>query len=206
MDDHPVIRTGLQAEIEGDVELEFKGSSESILRALHDPKLSQSQILITDISLKDENGIQELSNIKKQIPHLRIIFFTMHRDWAYLEKAFSLGADGYILKSTPMPQLVLAIKEVIKGNKIFPDEIKNFKPEKTFNPNLNYNLEQLTKREREILKYLAEGKLNREIAEILNLSVRTIESHRASIFNKLNVDNIVELGQILFQMKVNEQT
>ncbi|TGN20358.1 response regulator [Leptospira idonii] len=99
IDDHPMIRKGLQSEIENDLTLKFIGSASSIKDALPIIGFKAVDVLVVDISLKDENGLLEFTNIRKKQPNLKIIFFTIHRDWEYLQKAAMLGADGYLLKS-----------------------------------------------------------------------------------------------------------
>ncbi|TGM61867.1 response regulator [Leptospira adleri] len=201
IDDHPIVRSGLQSEIESDPDLVFAGSASSLKDGIRKMSFSRTDLLISDVSLQEENGVQEIENIKAKFPELKIVFLTMHRDWAYLQKAFALGADGYLLKSESTQSIVDALKTVLAGGKVFPDEIKNFRPETEIKEELGNIVKRLTKREREILNLLAEGKMNREIADELQLSVRTVETHRASIFKKLETENIIELGKILIQLK-----
>lgn len=201
IDDHPIVRAGLQSEIETDPDLSFAGSASSIQEAIRKMGFSKTDLLISDISLQEENGLQELESLKLKFPELKVVFLTMHRDWSYLQKAFVAGADGYLLKSESTHSILSSIKFVLEGKKIFPEEIKNFRPEVEVTQELVTIVNRLTKREKEILNLLAEGKMNREIAEELELSVRTVETHRASIFKKLETDTIIELGRILVQLR-----
>ncbi|AOP34752.1 DNA-binding response regulator [Leptospira tipperaryensis] len=201
VDDHPVVRSGLQSEIESDPDFIFAGSASSVKDGIRKMGFSRTDLLISDVSLQDENGIQEIETIKSKFPELKIVFLTMHRDWTYLQKAFALGADGYLLKSESTQSIISALKTVLAGGKVFPEEVKNFRPEAEVKEELGNIVKRLTKREREILNLLAEGKMNREIADELELSVRTVETHRASIFKKLETENIIELGKILIQLK-----
>ncbi|MBW0431998.1 response regulator transcription factor [Leptospira yasudae] len=203
VDDHPVVRSGLQAEIQADPEFEFVGSASSLKEAVRRMSFSKVDLLISDISLQEENGIQELETIKNKFPDLKILFLTMHRDWSYLQKAFALGADGYILKNESMSVVISAVKTILNGGKVFPEEVKNFRPESEITKEIGNLINRLTKREKEILNLLANGKMNREIAEELNLSVRTVETHRASIFKKLETENLIELGRVLVQLKAS---
>lgn len=118
IDDHPILRKGLQSEIESDTGLKFVGATDSIKDGLNLMKFKNADVLIMDISLKDENGILELSNVKNKFPFLKIIFFTMHRDWDYLHKAANLGADAYILKTETSAKISNIIKDVFNGKKI----------------------------------------------------------------------------------------
>ncbi|EMY78091.1 response regulator receiver domain protein [Leptospira weilii serovar Ranarum str. ICFT] len=201
VDDHPVVRAGLQAEVESDPEFRFAGSANSIKEAIRKIPFTKADLLICDISLQEENGIQELETLKLKFPNLKIVFLTVHRDWSYLQKAFALGADGYLLKNETMNTIFSSIKIVLNGGKVFPEEIQNFRPATEVDQELGSKIDRLTKREKEILNLLAEGKMNREIAEKLELSIRTVETHRASLFRKLEIENIIELGRILIQLK-----
>ncbi len=201
IDDHPMIRKGLQSEIENDLTLKFIGSASSIKDALPIIGFKAVDVLVVDISLKDENGLLEFTNIRKKQPNLKIIFFTIHRDWEYLQKAAMLGADGYLLKSDSADRILGAIKDVFKGKKIFPEEVAQYLPNFEVSKTLAKNLSTLTKREKEILNHIMEGKLNREIAEILDLSVRTVETHRASILQKLDVKSSIELAKVMLELR-----
>ncbi|RHX85854.1 response regulator [Leptospira stimsonii] len=201
IDDHPVVRSGLQAVIEADPDFIFAGSASSLREGIRKMGFSRTDLLISDVALQDENGIQEMEAIRSKFPELKIVFLTMHRDWSYLQKAFALGADGYLLKSESTHSIIDALKTVLTGGKVFPEAVKNFRPETEIQEEHSNIVKRLTKREREILNLLADGKMNREIADELELSVRTVETHRASIFKKLDTENIIELGKILIQLK-----
>lgn len=201
VDDHPVVRNGLSAEIEVEPDFLLAGSVASVKQAIRKLGFVKADLLVCDISLQEENGIQELETIKQKFPEIKIVFLTMHRDWTYLQKAFALGADGYLLKSQSMQEILSALREVADGGKVFPEEIKNFRPPADLRRELGNVVDLLTKREKEILLLLSLGKLNREIAEELDLSVRTVETHRASVFKKLKIENVIELGRISVQLK-----
>ncbi|MDV6235818.1 response regulator transcription factor [Leptospira ellisii] len=201
VDDHPVVRNGLSAEIEVEPDFLLAGSVASVKEAIRKLGFVKADLLVCDISLQEENGIQELETIKQKFPEIKIVFLTMHRDWTYLQKAFALGADGYLLKSQSMQEILSALREVADGGKVFPEEIKNFRPPADLRRELGNVVDLLTKREKEILLLLSLGKLNREIAEELDLSVRTVETHRASVFKKLKIENVIELGRISVQLK-----
>lgn len=201
VDDHPVVRNGLSAEIELEPGFSLAGSASSVKDAIRKLGFVKVDLLVCDISLQEENGIQELETIRRKFPELKIVFLTMHRDWTYLQRAFALGANGYLLKSQSIPEIFSALREVAEGGKVFPEEIKNFRTPTDLHRKWGEVLDRLTKREKEILNLLSQGKLNREIAEELGLSVRTVETHRASLFKKLKIENVVELGKISIQLK-----
>ncbi|PJZ48836.1 DNA-binding response regulator [Leptospira saintgironsiae] len=201
IDDHPIVRSGLESEIKASGDYEYCGSASSIREGTKMMGFARPDLLICDVSLQDENGIKELDSIRRKFPDMKIVFLTMHRDWSYLQDAISAGADGYILKSDPMESIMASIKKVLNRGKVFPGEIANFSYDEKHIREVAEIVKKLTKRESQILNFLSKGKLNREIAEELKLSVRTVEAHRASIFKKLEVDNMVELTRILVQLK-----
>ncbi|TGK92770.1 DNA-binding response regulator [Leptospira brenneri] len=201
IDDHPMLRKGLQSEIEADPDLKFVGSAESIREGLLLISFKQTNVLIMDISLKDENGISEFSNIKNKFPNLKIVFFTMHRDWTYLQKVAILGADAYILKTESVGSIISIVKQVYVGKKVFPEEVMGIVDQLDFGDNLAKKIETLTKREKEIIAHLMDGKINREIASDLQLSIRTVEAHRSSIMQKLEIDSSIKLAQIILRLQ-----
>ncbi|TGK18973.1 DNA-binding response regulator [Leptospira fluminis] len=201
IDDHPLIRSGLQSEIESLDGYEVCGTASSIQDGIRLMGFSRADLLICDVSLERENGIQEVDSVKRKFPDLKVVFLTMHRDWSYLQNAIAAGADGYILKSEPIESILSSLRQILKGGKVFPGEITSFRYDTEQLREAAEIIRRLTQRETEILKFLSKGKLNREIAEELNLSVRTVESHRTSIFKKLEINNMVELSRILFQLK-----
>ncbi|TGL64948.1 response regulator transcription factor [Leptospira jelokensis] len=204
IDDHPILRKGLQAEIESDSGFKFVGSSDSIQDGLNRMKFKTVDVLIMDISLKDENGINELKNIKQKFPLLKIIFFTMHRDWDYLQKAANSGADGYVLKTETTVNILGTIKSVFQGNKIFPQEVGTLQNKIATNDVLIQKLNGLSKRELDILHHLKSGKLNREIADELQISIRTVESHRSAIMQKFEIHSTIEFAKILHQLQLSK--
>ncbi|TGL57706.1 response regulator transcription factor [Leptospira sarikeiensis] len=205
IDDHPIVRSGLESEIKSSGEFEHCGSASSIKEGLKAMTFAGPDLLICDVSLQDENGIKELDSLKKKFPDLKIVFLTMHRDWSYLQDAISAGADGYLLKSDSMESIMASIRKILNRGKVFPGEITNFSYDSDWIKKVGEVIQKLTKREAEILHFLSKGRLNREIASELNVSIRTVEAHRASIFKKLEVENVVELTRILVQLESSEK-
>lgn len=201
IDDHPAIRKGLQSEIESDSGLRFVGSAESIKEGLLLLAFKHVDVLIMDISLKHENGISEFVLIKNKFPNLKIVFFTMHRDWAYLQKAANLGADAYVLKTESTEQIVYIIKQVYGGKRIFPEEMQGLVDQSELGDNVVQKIESLTKREKEILAQLMQGKTNREISSELALSIRTVETHRSSIMQKLEIDSLINFAKMIIKLQ-----
>jgi DNA-binding NarL/FixJ family response regulator len=203
-DDHLLLRAGLKRILEGMAGLEVVGEAGNGLELLHLLHKLSAHMIILDISMPNLRGIEAIHEIKAIHPELKILILTMHKDKEYLHQAISAGADGYLLKEDADTELFSAIGIVRQGKiylsphftsdladewaKIQRGESKPFSEP-----------DQLTTREKEILKLIAEGKSSKEIADLLSISVRTAEHHRANIMNKLNLKKTAALVQYAIQ-------
>jgi len=203
-DDHLLLRAGLKRILEGMAGLEVVGEAGNGLELLHLLRKLNPHMVILDISMPNMRGIEAIHEIKAIHPELKILILTMHKDKEYLHQAVSMGADGYLLKEDADTELFSAIGIVRQGKiylsphftsgladewaKIHRGESKPFSEP-----------DQLTTREKEILKLIAEGKSSKEIADLLSISVRTAEHHRANIMNKLNLKKTASLVQYAIQ-------
>ena len=195
-DDHIMFRNGLRRIIEDSPGLAVIGEAGDGLQLLELLKKAKPDMVILDISMPKLRGLEATHEIKTRYPGIKILILTMHRNKEYLLQALSAKADGYLLKEDTDTQLIAAI-ESIRAGKIFlsplmsEDLSQNLLGfiEKT-DPSLD---ETLSTREKEVLTLLTEGKSNKEIADLLFISSRTVEHHRASISKKLKVKNIVDL-------------
>ncbi len=197
-DDHVLFRQGVRRIMEQVPDLEVTGEADNDLELLDLMKRQTADLVILDISMPNLRGLEAIPEIKAFHPQTKIIVLTMHRDRLYLSKALSAGANGYLLKEDADGQLFAAIEKVRRG-KVY------------VSPRLSEDLteawaqtcrgeagpasedERLTLREREVLKLAAEGKSSKEIAELLCISYRTVEHHRASIMAKLSLKGTAEL-------------
>ena len=195
-DDHLMFRKGIKRIIEDSKDLSVIGEAGDGLQLLELLKKVKPDMVILDISMPKLRGLEATHEIKTRYPGIRILILTMHRNKEYLLQALSAKADGYLLKEDTDAQLMAAI-ESIRAGKIFlsplmsEDLSQNLMGlfEKT-DPSLD---ETLSTREKEVLTLLTEGKSNKEIADLLFISSRTVEHHRASINKKLKVKNIADL-------------
>ncbi|MCE9499801.1 MAG: response regulator transcription factor [Leptospira sp.] len=193
VDDHPAIRTGILSALQGQIKFKSIREAGNINDAKQIFKMYRIDVMITDLSLNGEDGFILSEYVKKNYPLTRMICYTMHRDWSYLRKAFDIGVDAYILKDSEMNYLVAGLQSVIAGKKVFPVEMRTLLPE--IPDETKKKMKKLSKRELEVLHFIGNGCMNREIAENLSLSVRTVESHRASIIQKLELGSSMELVQ-----------
>jgi DNA-binding NarL/FixJ family response regulator len=195
-DDHLMFRNGIKRIIEDSKELLVIGEASDGHQLLELLKKTKPDMVILDISMPKLRGLEVTHEVKASYPDIKILILTMHRNKEYLLQALSAKADGYLLKEDTDTQLIDAI-ESIRGGKIFLSSLMSEDLSQNLlgltentDPSLD---ETLSTREKEVLTLLGEGKSSKEIADLLYISSRTVEHHRASINKKLKVKNIVEL-------------
>ena len=197
-DDHALVRWGLRRLIEDMDELEVVGEANDGIELLQLLKQVTPQMVILDIFMPKLRGIEAISEIKAMHPDVKILILTMHRDKEYLYLALSAGAKGYLLKEDAPKELFSSIAEVRQGktyiSPYFLDSVVNDVVQIVKGDGkVIFEPEILTIREREVLKLVAEGKSSKEIANLLFISVFTVNSHRASIMEKLNLRKATDL-------------
>ena len=154
-------------------------------------------LVLTDLSMPRMNGMEAIKEIRRESPETKILVLTVHRAEEYILATFRAGADGYILKDSTHSELLMAVKKVLNGRHYISPEISEkviegyLEGKKTLKPRTSW--ETLTQREREILKLIAEGYKNKEIAEDLCISVKTVEKHRANLMEKLDLHSVQAL-------------
>ena len=189
-DDHPLFLDSGRRLLEQRYEIVGAASDG---RALVQAALSlKPGLVILDISMPLLSGIEAARRIKASLPEVKILFFTMHQERPYLQAAFEAGAAGYLLKSATSEELLHAIREIQKGNVYFPKELSEHGTVRRDSDQIAKSL-RLSSREREVLHLIAEGRSSKEMAGILDISVKTISFHRENIKHKLGVKTIAEL-------------
>ncbi len=170
------------------------------------PRLEQTlaavpcDVLLLDLSMPQVDGLQLLEKVTNGHPHIRTIALTMHRDREYFRAAIARGAWGYVLKDDVFDTLIDAILSVHAGRKFYSAAIRDMMVEEyEMRQNSADSVALLTPREQEVLRLIAKGQMNKEIAEQLFLSVRTVESHRAKIMHKLRINNVQGLVRFAVQ-------
>lgn len=208
VDDHQIVRDGIKALLEGQEEIEIIGEAETATQILDKLNEISPNIIIVDISLPDISGIDLIKLIINKNPAIKVIVLSMHTTQEFIFNAIKSGAKGYLPKNITRNELVDAIKQVNQGKEYFSKDIseiilKNYlkqvkNPEKT----PDYQEQQLTARESEILKLVAEGYSNQLIADKLFISVRTVESHKNHIMQKLELTTTVELVKYALKNRI----
>jgi len=197
-EDHTILREGLRALLSADPNLEIVGEAEDGNAAIRCVEKYKPQLILMDLSMPRMNGMDAIKDIKSRSPETKILVLTVHKTEEYIMATLQAGANGYILKDSSHSELMMAIQSVLGGNyyispgisgKVIGGYLAGKKPP----VKLTTPWETLTTRERGILKLIAEGYKNREIAEYLCISVKTVEKHRANLMRKLDLHNISDL-------------
>jgi two-component system response regulator NreC len=196
-DDHVLFRQGVKSILEKDKRIEVVGEANDGIELLDLPRKVVPDMIILDISMPHLRGIEVSQEIKKISRKIKILILSMHRDKGYVHSVIEAGAEGYLLKEDADTELFAAIEKIRQdGHYLSPILSEQFahslfqgRHKKREDP----GAEPLSTREREVLKLIAEGFSNRLIADMLSISVRTVENHRASIMRKLNAKNTAEL-------------
>jgi DNA-binding NarL/FixJ family response regulator len=196
-DDHALFRQGLHMILSGQPDLEILGEAGDGLELLRQLRALNPQIVLLDISMPHLRGLEAIPEIRSQSPAVKIVILTMHKNEEFLFEAIAAGADGYVLKDDAEKDLLQAIKTVAQG-KIY---VSHFLAEESQQDWAQIRrgakklpaADPLTTREREVLKLIAEGKSSREIGDLLNISHRTVERHRANMMDKLRMNKSTDL-------------
>lgn len=194
-DDHAVVRAGLRALLKEDASLELAGEASGGVEAIELASRIHPQILVLDLSMPDLDGITVTRKIRPICPETHILILTVHEDEALLREAMKAGASGYILKRAAEAELISAIHVILRGDLyVDPAMLRTLLDEK-IKPGAGKTelVEPLTPRELDVLKLIVVGYTNKQIAEQLTLSIRTVEGHRANLSEKLGLRNRVEL-------------
>jgi len=199
-DDHLVVRKGIKNLLEEEKGFEVIGESSNGQEAVEAVEQLKPDLLIIDIRMPVMNGLEATQQLSGKLSTTKILVLSMHDDEDYILQSIEAGASGYLLKDTSKEEFIKAIKAIHQGGKYFSGDVSNALVNRYLNMKdrkasplpkaKNYDI---TKREKQILGMIAEGIGNREIAEQLGKSIRTIETHRFNIMKKLKVNNVVEL-------------
>lgn len=207
-DDHTIVRQGIQKLLEAEDGIEVIGEASDGREAVAKCLELEPQLLLLDISMPGLNGLEAIRQIVRRSPKTRILVLSMHKNDAYVLEALRNGASGYLLKDSASEEIVTAIRAISRGESYLSPAISRLVIDDYLRLNRNGTdgkrtlYETLTNREREIFQLLAEGLKNHEVAERLHVSVKTVETHRAHIMEKLGLNNIAEMVKYAIEIGV----
>jgi len=191
-DDHAVVRQGFKMILGAQADMEIVGEAGNGREAVELAEQLRPDIVVMDVAMPELNGIEATRRLFGSTPHARVIALSMHKDSVYVREILRAGARGYLLKDSGAGDLVSAIRAVASGESYLSPAVSNAVLD-DYRKHVTNPIDLLSSREREVLQMLAEGKTNKEIATVLNLSVYTVEAHRGRIMEKLNIHSINEL-------------
>ncbi|ESJ12511.1 LuxR family transcriptional regulator [Cupriavidus sp. HPC(L)] len=190
VDDHPFVLDGVRLRLEATGEMTVVGEASNVEDAIVVAEQRRPDLVVSDIHMPDANGLQLATRFAERFPSIRIVALSMHKDPEYVRRAFALGIAAYVLKEAPAHELVTAIRTVAAGGTYLNTELQAYL--RTDEPPPS-SRRTLTPKEATVLKLVAEGYSNKEIAERLGTSVRTVETHRLHVRRKLQVGGRAEL-------------
>jgi two-component system, NarL family, response regulator NreC len=191
-DDHAVVRAGFKMILSAQADMEIVGEAGNGREAVEAAEELKPDIVVMDVAMPELNGIEATRRLASSLPHTRVIALSMHKDSFYVRETLRAGARGYLLKDSPAGDLVSAVRAVASGESYLSPAVSNAVLD-DYRRHVTNPIDLLTTREREVLQMIAEGKTNKEIAVVLNLSVYTVDAHRGRIMEKLNLHSINEL-------------
>jgi len=191
-DDHAVVRQGFRMILAAHPDMEIVGEAGNGREAVELAEALKPDVVVMDVSMPELNGIEATRRLAASTPHTRVLALSMHKDSVYVREILRAGARGYLLKDSVAADLVSAVRAVSSGEGYLSPQVSNAVLD-DYRRHVTNPIDLLTSREREVLQMLAEGKTNKEIAAVLDLSVYTIEAHRGRILEKLNLHSIADL-------------
>ena len=197
-EDHTIVRKGLRSLLDSEAGIKVVGEAEDGREAIKKVEKLQPDVVLMDISMPGLNGLEATRQLKKRFPEIKFIILTVHDHEEYVLQTLRAGASGYLVKKAAPAELISAIRAVYSGESFLSPSISRTvideyvrRSEQPSEKDEIY--EKLTNREREVLQLITEGHKNRKIADLLHVSLKTVETHKANIMNKLNVSGTAEL-------------
>jgi DNA-binding NarL/FixJ family response regulator len=205
-DDHTLFRQGIRTLLSAEPDIEVVGEAANAFDAVTTARQFRPDVVLMDIGMNGMSSFEATRQIRKERPETKVVFLSMYDDEDYLAECVDIGASGYVLKDSPAEQLVTAIREVQRGGsylspRLLTRLVDGFRVQGRNTPR-QPRFGTLTKREREILKMLAEGRSVKEIATGFDLSVKTVEAHKFNLMRKLDIHNKAQLVQYAIQKKI----
>jgi two-component system response regulator NreC len=193
VDDHAVVRSGLRLLLDKEPDIDTVGEAGDAREAIFEVRAKQPDVVIVDVTMPGESGIEVLPKLLKESPETKALVLSMHDDPSYVRDAFAAGAGGYVLKEAVDTEVVAAVRQVAAGKRYVNPDLGARLVAADAKARAEAEADPLSDREREVLRLLALGHTNQEIAKMLYISVRTAETHRAHVMQKLRLSTRAEL-------------
>lgn len=204
-DDHSIVRAGLKRLVEESGDIEVVAEAADGYAAIHNAKDVLPDVAVIDISMHGMDGLEVINQLQRLIPDLPVLVLTMHEEEQYVVRAISEGAVGYVTKRSAPEELVNAIRRVYAGGRFLSDSAAEALAKRLARGKGRLTLmDTLSNREIQVLRCLALGKTNREIAEIYGISVKTVDTYRSRLLSKLNLRNNADLSRFAIQNGIVE--
>lgn len=202
VDNHVLVRAGFRALLQSIDGIEVVAEAGNGREALHLVGTHHPDIVLMDIAMPEMNGLEATARITKEFPKTKVIILSMHTNEEYVCQALKVGASGYVLKDSGTNELEIAVKAIARGETyLSPAVSKHLVVDYVRRVNSETNpLDQLTPRQREILQLVVEGKTTKDIADTLFISVKTVETHRTQLMERLNIHDVVGLVRYAIRM------
>jgi DNA-binding NarL/FixJ family response regulator len=210
-DDHTIVRQGFRLLLEAEADIAIVGEAETGRQAVRLARKLLPDVVVMDIAMPLLNGLEATRQIIKEVPSTKVVILSSYSDDEYVHQLSEAGASGYLLKQTAAPDLLKAIREAKKGNAFFSPAIskqliEHYRDRLLGCEPLRKKTRPLTSREAEVLQLIAEGRANKQIAAELNVSIKTVETHRQRLMNKLNIHEVAGLTRYAISKGIIERT
>ena len=205
VDDHAVVRAGLGMLVNAEEDLETVGEAGSAREAIFEARTTKPDVVLMDVMMPEQSGLEAVPQLLQEHPETKVLVLSMQDDPRYVREAFEVGASGYVLKEAADAELVAAIREVAGGGRYVNPELGARLVAAESEERKRAEEDPLSDREREVLRLLALGHTNQEIAKQLYISVRTAETHRAHIMQKLRLSSRAELVRYVLEQGLLEE-
>jgi two-component system response regulator NreC len=206
VDDHAVVRSGLRLVLEGEDDIEVVAEAADARNAVFEARAHRPDVILLDVVMPGRSGIEAIPDLLTESPESKVLVLSMQDDPAYVREAFGAGASGYVLKEAADAEVVAAVRDVAAGQRYVHPTLGARLVAAEAEERVRAEEDPLSEREHEILRLLALGHTNQEIASQLFLSVRTVETHRAHIMQKLRISTRAELVRYALERGMLDQS